>query len=170
MGNGCFLFSQKTPEGFFGGFGFYSSGELSKIHKQEVECLKDKDSIDLYFENPDLDQQELENDKRACLKWLDSILIVGEEFQSDNYLAIDYSRNPSGPDHPVIFISHEVPYEIFEEGQYDACCVLGNSIDEVLLRAAENPAEFLNEVLGGCTTYSDGKTDNDWFPDSYRTL
>ena len=54
--------------------------------------------------------EEKPGDNAAYLKWLGSILIIGEELGSGNFIAIDYNRKKSGQEPPVIFISHETPF------------------------------------------------------------
>jgi hypothetical protein len=185
IANGAIFFSQRRRcRSFFrrrragmyeGGFMLYAADDVPERHKEVMEWLKDSELIDVYFENPEMDQEVLAREKKACWEWLDSIIVIGEELHSGNYIAIDYTRNRAGPEHPIIFISHEVPYEISCEapspdGTYDACRILGDSVDEVLVKAAREPATFLTEMLGDCTRYSDGRTDIQWYPDSYRTV
>jgi hypothetical protein len=167
--NGCTFYTQKTLWWCESGFKFYSTKELPVMHRKRMEQLGHPQAIEQYFGGADVGQQMLEADKQVYIKWLDSLLIIGEELQSSNYIAIDYSRNGKEMEHPIVFISHEIPYELCKDSdKYDASKILGQSVDEVLVLAAKNPPNFLMEVLGGCSVYSDGKTDEQWFPDRYK--
>jgi len=181
MTNGGFFFAQKikapiNASGLMGrislkilrimgkdyesGFQLYSTNEMPCEYKWTYKLMKE-------VADETFDEDE-DKEKQQYLRWLDNVLIIGEEPQSGNYLSIDYNRNGNSGEYPVIFINHEVPLScsVIENDESVIAC----SIENLLVQAAKNPANFLMKVLGGLATYSDGNTDIDWYPKSYRTM
>lgn len=145
------------------GFQLYSISDMPIKHKEVVSSLRDIIDIEDYI----FDESEKE-EKENCNQWLDNILVIGEELNSDNYIAIDYNRRASGSEYPIIFIDHEVPlaYSEIEDDEP----IISTTVDELLMKALDDPANFLMEVLGETATYSDGKTDFQWYPVSYKSI
>lgn len=144
------------------GFRLYSLDELP-LGNYEVlswlrEIVDDEDSC--LPDSPD------DPDKHKHLNWLDNILIIGEELNSGNYLAIDYNRQSNNGEYPIIFMDHEIPFSYIEPD--DNQPVVARSIYDLLVHAMDDSAVFLMKVLGGTACYTDGDPKIQWFPESYR--
>lgn len=94
--------------------------------------------------------------------------MIGEELNSGNYIAVDYNRKSKNSEYPIILLSHEIPFGESEAEEHDLC--IANSVDEMLLMAAHDPVDFLQEKLGDTASYFDGKTDGDWYPNNYSPI
>lgn len=146
------------------GFRFYSTKEIPIAQNEVGSWLREifEEEQSDWFDSPD------DPNKQMCLDWLDNFLVIGDEIGSDNYIAIDYCRKSEAQEYPVIYMEHEVPLSYCDPD--DDNPVIANSIMELLQIAAKDPANFLMKTLGGLATYSDGKTSNQWYPISYRSL
>lgn len=152
--NGALFYTQiSDKKECSGGFLFYPAEMVPKIQKTGKEWGRDCLG---YVEEGDRDQ---------CRIWLDSLLIIGEEIESGNYIAIDFSRPADQQEYPVIFLSHETPLEGSELDNDNV--VLAGRVDELLYKAAQDPADFLMNKLGAITTYFDGNTNEQWYPQKY---
>ena len=142
------------------GFQIYPAHEVKEQHNEVIEWLESMFDKDAYvFDEGD------EKEKEICRKWLSNILVIGEELQSGNYIAIDFNRIANGLEYPIIFLDHELPFSYSDIEDDDP--ILGKSLDELLYNAAQDPAAFLMKKLGGLACYSD-ETDEQWFPEKYR--
>ncbi|MHC4213250.1 MAG: SMI1/KNR4 family protein [Planctomycetota bacterium] len=139
------------------GFCLYSVESLAEEHKEVVRMLR---NICKSF------RRVKESEKERCLRWLDGLIVIGEELNSGNYLAIDYNRSPAGEEYPIIFLGHEIPFSCSVLNRDDP--IIAKSVDELLLRSIKDPVRFLTRVLGSTVRYCDGTADSGWYPESYR--
>ncbi|MCF7956068.1 MAG: SMI1/KNR4 family protein [Phycisphaerae bacterium] len=160
--NGGIFFTQIFDESINSGFGLYSSNEVKEHHDEVIKWLEDMFDEDAYvFDEGD------EKEKEICRQWLSNILVIGEEIQSGNYIAIDFNRTKDGLESPIIFIDHELPFSYADVEDDDP--ILAKSVDELLFIAAQDPAEFLMKKLGATACYS-GEPDEQWYPEKYRVV
>ncbi len=160
--NGGLFFCHEEEDGLNAGFCLYSTQVLRQGHEDVVNEFRE-----MIHEEDWMFEDDAEG-KEFCLKWLDSVLVIGEELQSGNYIAIDYGREAESEEHPIVFMDHEVPLSYCDPSDDES--VIAGSVDRLLLVASEDPAGFLMDVLGGTATYSDGKTDRQWYPKSYMSI
>lgn len=154
ISNGGLFFTQKIGFNYNSGFMLYSAGDVQEQHKEVIEWLKD-------YLDEDYEEDEI------CRRWLSGILVIGEEVESGNYIVIDFNRKKDGQDYPIIFLDHEIPFSCSVIDDDDP--ILAKSVDEILYKAAQNPAGFLMEELGGIASYY-AENDDQWFPVEYRSL
>jgi hypothetical protein len=144
------------------GWQLYSVAEAPIGHKEVLSWLKQDLEEGLYTD------ESKPEEKAQLLQWLDNIVVIGEELNSGNYLAIDFNRKPRNGEYPVIFMDHEVPLSYTDVEDDEP--VIARAVDELLLKAAENPAAFLMDSLGGAATYTDGQTEYQWYPETYQKV
>jgi len=144
------------------GWQLYSVAEVPVAHRDVLSWLKEDLDQGFYVDASDREETE------PILRWLDNILVIGEELNSGNYLAIDFNRKPHNGEYPVIFIDHEVPLSCTDID--DDKPVVAHSVEDLLLKSIENPAAFLMDTLGASATYTDGETEYQWYPEIYQEL
>lgn len=156
--NGGVFYTQNTEGEYESGFTLLSAEHVPNGHTLVLNDLKNM--ISTFTNDP--------QDEQVILSYLKSIIVIGEELCSDNYIAIDFNRMANNEEYPIIFIGHEMAFAFSELDDKES--VLAETLDELLYKAAQDPAYFLMEILGGVTCYSDGKTDIQWDPCKYKTV
>lgn len=151
------LFGQSTGPDQATGFFLYPPSYLVEAQRNLLRQLRDsyRSALEL------AEGAEADELKRELKERVPEFLVLGSAAYSGNYLVLDFGARAE--EKPILYLDHEMGYR-----DCGAESRAFRHLPDLLAFAMKDPVGFLNEKLGCFTRYSDGKTETQWIPKSYR--